>query len=411
MKNNETTMKTFCMIFFSIMLFYVPITSAQWTALTTNTTENLNDIFFLDKSTGFVAGSNGTILKTSNAGTSWSPVSSATTKTLSEIYFPTALIGYIVGEGGVILKTGDGGSSWSVKNSGVTTNLNGVWFVDNNNGTVVGENGLILRTTDGGVAWTPVVSPTVFVLNAVRFTSTSIGYAIGAGGAVIKTIDGGANWTFKNASTTKALYGIDFVSDSIIYVAGTGGIVIKSIDAGANWVSISNANISSEWLKDIHCLYSENSVAVGVNGVIERSLWSDLSWTILACGTSSSFEAMAYTSMDTGYVCGSQGTILKTVNGGGLEVRETTFDKIDLNVFPNPFDGQINFVLTDQLGEGITSLNIYDAFGRMVSVHGNEAAMNNTETSLDLSGFSSGIYFYSLKIGDSILTGKIVKVP
>lgn len=54
-------------------------------------------------------GSAGTILKTTNAGTSWQQQASGTTAVLTDVHFVDFDDGFVVGDGGTILKTTDGG--------------------------------------------------------------------------------------------------------------------------------------------------------------------------------------------------------------------------------------------------------------------------------------------------------------
>ncbi len=61
--------------------------------------------------------------------------------------------GTTVGDNGTILRTTDGGTTWNSQISGTTNNLNSVSFIDSDNGTAVGYDGTILRTTNGGVSF------------------------------------------------------------------------------------------------------------------------------------------------------------------------------------------------------------------------------------------------------------------
>jgi hypothetical protein len=58
--------------------------------------------------------------------------------------------GTAVGDNGTILHTSDGGSTWVPQTSGTTKNLYGLNFSNSSTGTIVGEDGTILRTTTGG---------------------------------------------------------------------------------------------------------------------------------------------------------------------------------------------------------------------------------------------------------------------
>lgn len=60
------------------------------------------------------------------------------------------MLGWAVGVAGTIIKTTDGGTSWNEQTSGTTVFLESVYFVDIQTGWVVGSNGTILKTTTGG---------------------------------------------------------------------------------------------------------------------------------------------------------------------------------------------------------------------------------------------------------------------
>ena len=74
--------------------------------------------------------------------------------------FTDANNGTAVGECGTILRTTNGGTTWTSQTSGTTNSLWGVSFTDANNGTAVGAYGTILRTTNGGTNWTSQTSGT-----------------------------------------------------------------------------------------------------------------------------------------------------------------------------------------------------------------------------------------------------------
>jgi photosystem II stability/assembly factor-like uncharacterized protein len=99
---------------------------------------SLMSVHFLDDNTGFTVGDVGTILKTTNGGTSWIALSSGTTQDLYSVYFTNANTGYVVGKGGTILKTINGGSTWLLLSSGTTSELHSIYFTDANIGYAVG---------------------------------------------------------------------------------------------------------------------------------------------------------------------------------------------------------------------------------------------------------------------------------
>ncbi len=58
--------------------------------------------------------------------------------------------GTVVGDFGTILRTTDGGTTWVQQSSGTRHHLKRVSATDASTATVVGPNGIILRTSDGG---------------------------------------------------------------------------------------------------------------------------------------------------------------------------------------------------------------------------------------------------------------------
>jgi photosystem II stability/assembly factor-like uncharacterized protein len=68
------------------------------------------------------------------------------------VSFTDANTGTAVGDSGTILRTTDGGTTWTTQRSDPNQILFGVSFTDANTGTVVGwdvgDSGIILRTTD-----------------------------------------------------------------------------------------------------------------------------------------------------------------------------------------------------------------------------------------------------------------------
>ena len=110
-------------------------------------TKFLRGVFFINADTGTVVGDDGTIIRTTDGGTTWTPQTSGVTTVLRCVFFSNADSGTVVGEFGTILKTTNGGSSWTKENSPTTLHLLGVFYSDANNGTIVGHGGTILTNS------------------------------------------------------------------------------------------------------------------------------------------------------------------------------------------------------------------------------------------------------------------------
>jgi len=118
-----------------------------------------------------------------------------------------------------------------------------------------------------------------------------------------------------------------------------------------------------------------------------------------------------------GWVSGDGGTILHTIDGGGIvsveEIKSTSLSPEDYLLFqnyPNPF----NPITTIKWYSPVSctqTLRIFDVLGNEVkTLVDEERAEGNYEIEFDASSFSSGIYFYQLKAGSFIQTRKMILI-
>ena len=113
--------------------------------------------------------------------------------TLQSVCYINAPTGIAVGGSGTILRTTNSGSSWEVTTSGTTSDLYSVFFIDANTGAAAGVDGTILRTTNGGVNWSIQSTGTVVTLLSIHFINANTGTAVGEGGTILRTTNNGAN--------------------------------------------------------------------------------------------------------------------------------------------------------------------------------------------------------------------------
>jgi hypothetical protein len=117
-----------------------------FTELSSGTTDDLNNLFFLDDSTGYVCGGlrydKGEILKTTNGGSSW--INQSTTdmsKALYRIIFPTRDTGFACGYDGKIFRTFDEGNHWEYFQSNLYRPLRDLFMLNAQKGFCCGGDG------------------------------------------------------------------------------------------------------------------------------------------------------------------------------------------------------------------------------------------------------------------------------
>lgn len=189
--------------------------------------EHLNSIVFSNQNNGFAVGNKGSLVKSTNGGSTWSLMNINTSSNLTDICFPDELIGYIIGHSGVIKKTTDGGNTWLDINIDNSSFYYSIYFVNVDTGYIAGANGLVIKTTNGGSTWTQLNTNTSNWLFSVKFINNT-GYAVGDAGELIKSNDGGETWSKINSSTINPLYCVYFNDTNRVYFSGYNGTILTN---------------------------------------------------------------------------------------------------------------------------------------------------------------------------------------
>lgn len=195
---------------------------------------DLNDIHVFSSDSAIAVGWTGTILKTTDGGSSWDIIQSGTKAILRSLCFIDNNSGWIVGDSGIVLKTTDNGDNWTRYSVGsFIYSLWSVHFIDNNNGWAVSGTGKIFKTTNGGINW----AMSSFGSNQFRdvfFSDSRNGWICGHFGSILKTTNGGANWTPYSVSAIHDFYSLFFIDSLKGWACGTGAI-ITTTNGGLNW--------------------------------------------------------------------------------------------------------------------------------------------------------------------------------
>lgn len=155
----------------------------HWTDITPKTVGNIQSVFFLDATEGWVVSASGTtsapfaISRTSDAGATWT--SAALT------------VSFEAGSSPVSLEFADAQHGWLTMRARSSSNFS--W-------------GTLLATSDGGASWKAL--PTPPIADAIRFISASTGWLAGGPGGndLFITRDGGLSW---QRQTVAAPAGLD----------------------------------------------------------------------------------------------------------------------------------------------------------------------------------------------------------
>ncbi len=294
---------------------------------------DFTDIKFVNKNTGFVVGSWGTIFKTNDGGANWIDVSIGESKIMKIecINFIDSLNIIVAGGPGIVYKTTDGGLSWKkVYNQANISALKAGWFysltvVNPNLIFAFGRYGRAIISTDRGENWRPLrISPSnetafgeitittspyliasenglhaisYFLENdsvhisalyesdndirSIQFFNNSNGWAVGQGCLILKK----ENDTFKNMGIPKEtnytyLNSLYFHNMQKGWVCGNYGVLLYTNDSGKNWTQVKG--FPDVPLRKI-MFVDDNTGFITGDGVVFKTTNSGKSWQLVLC--------------------------------------------------------------------------------------------------------------------------------
>lgn len=307
----------------------------NWTKITTNTTTSLNGLDCPNDTMAFVCGNKGLIL---NAVKSSVVDTQAICKAnLNKIAFTSRLIGWVVGDSGSVYKTTDGSKTWTSVKLDTKAKLNNLTFFTPNHGVIVGDSSKIYVTFDAGVTWQKSTNQTVGKILAVAFRNDQEGYCTG-NKIALKTTDGGLTWTNENLVINQ----ICFMTPKIGYAISANSPTYKTTDGGRTWQIITNFPSLSNM-----CILNKDT-AYGVNGTttIYRTTDGWKTWTTISNPAYCGIRGIYFTDYNNGTTVGDYTTYMHTSNGGKSWSLKTVNNSMTMNnvyyhdlTFPSPTIG------------------------------------------------------------------------
>ena len=244
---------------------------------------------------------------------------------LFSVSFPTEKEGWACGRYGTILHTSDGGSTWSPQSSGTTFTLSGICFSDTKNGWAVGNKGTIVHTNDGGRTWTKQESPIDYFHMDVVFLNPQEGFISSERTHILATTDGGKTWEVRFEDQDYILKSISFCDEENGWVVGEFGHTYHTDDGGETWEKQAG-RYEMDWdtgfitgdnfLYDVVAVNPQEAWAVGILGTVKRTRDGGATWEEVDTGGP---KVQYYTIASKGQgvlVIGGKGVCRSSEDGG-----------------------------------------------------------------------------------------------
>ncbi len=398
----------------------------------------IGKIQFISPTEGWISGSRGTFLHTTDAGANWiivdpfpedsvwSPSDAAWSMSwVNQNYgWKINTIGSVFGNayGVVIHQTTNGGISWSKKVLSTDFGDNGakIQFVDQNNGWVLIYNftngtAKFLHTIDGGNNWSPFTGAGIFF-----FVDPNNGwsfYGSGTNGStppyvILRTTDGGTTWAEQFRDTTTGGYNeMQFSDINNGWIVGDNGKVIKTTDGGAHWNFVTNSGINPlQRSKTVFFLDANNGwIPSKTSGQEEAYIqhttdggatWSTQTTPLGNQGGNAIFS-LFFVDAQNGWLTSDWGRICKYTSINAVDDNSTAPGEfVMFQNYPNPFNPATKISWQSPVSSW-QSLRVYDVLGNELATLVDEfKPAGSYEVEFNASHLPSGVYFYKLSAGN-----------
>jgi photosystem II stability/assembly factor-like uncharacterized protein len=406
-------------IFITALFLSVLSAYSQWAPVTSGTTNFLTSVQMITATKNYAAGFSGTVLFSTNTGTTWTAKTSPSAANINALYFvPTgnATTGWVGSTG--LWKTTNAGDSWV--NQLADTVVHTLFFSNVSTGfitTASNPTGChIRRTTNGGTTFTKIAFTNRNIGSKSMFAASAPIIFILAGTSdstfIFKSTNSGDNW-IQQSKFDDPYHSISFLNANTGIMCGDDGKIQRTTNGGTNWNSITSGTTNS--LQKVTYISNNIVYSVGSSGLILKSSNGGLNWFQQSSGTNVTLRGIdGFPTGDFILAAGGNGTIVRTINGGLTAVTQTSTgvpDKFSLEQnYPNPFNPETNISFSVPKFSHVT-LKVFDITGREVAQLVNEdLAGGNYSVRFDASILSSGTYFYRIMTGSFSETKKIILI-
>jgi photosystem II stability/assembly factor-like uncharacterized protein len=430
-KRNGNCMKNVLTILISVVLSSMGTDAlhAQWVQQSSGTSAKLSDVLMLDAATAIAAGRDGSILRTTNSGATWIDVAAPLSfiQPWNGLSFYDSTNGIVVGDQGVVLTTSNGGRGWIWHQVPAGRKCLSALHVGPGAVYVGTDSGWTYHTSDTARTWSAEKISAWPIRTIFKYRGpTLIGvskYALTPYSLCTQFVVPPPSWGESILSSFQGL-GSEAYAAEYCNGGGSGFIVGVQGDLRSAPTILRKSISDNEWrqastgiFRDGTFLHvsapSANVIYVcGSNGMIYKSSNGGDTWIDHTLLTNRNINAIFFFDETHGFAVGDSGLIVHTSNGGltgvGDQIDSSPAKFVLEQNYPNPFNPATKFEFRIANRE-LVNLKVFDVLGKEVAtlVSGVLPAGNYSQH-WNAGGMPGGVYFYRLQVGSYRETKRLV---
>jgi photosystem II stability/assembly factor-like uncharacterized protein len=269
----------------------------------------------VDQKTVWIAGTNCSIYRTIDGGVNWilqNDTSYQPVDHLSSIYFQNFKHGYIIGKNGTLLSTVDGGNTWefTMKPINASIQFDCITFTDNQQGFITAHRKtdysktLLYKSIDTGTTWhlhdQVKIANNMKLVNGNSLLLFNDYWTFPHERNILLSTDYGISWNYQTPESDPQIVDIFPVSIDTFWGVGYPSI-FKSTDRGKTLDKITAVEIEEEF-NSITFSSPATGWVVGSNGTILKSIDSGQTWHIHPSPSTVSLKKIQFLSADFGWM-------------------------------------------------------------------------------------------------------------
>ncbi len=312
---------------FALTIFSTPVIAAQnlqpetWHKVELPTKATLIDIAFSGSNpdSGWLVGTDGTLLETKDGGTTWEPrnleLGGGIYRFVSVSFVGDE--GWIAGKPALLLHTEDGGKSWN--RIGLSSRLPGdpalIKALDANSAEMATDVGAIYRTADKGQNWKALVTQAVGTIRNLYRAPDGRYIAVSAKGNFYSTWSPGDDaWTQHNRNSSRRVQKMGYTPDGRIWMLNRGGQLQFSKSTTVESWEKPQYPKAAQGIGFLDLAYQDeqNVWVTGGNSILLHSQDAGKSWIKDESinGSGSNFYSILFVGDKRGYILGQDGSLL-----------------------------------------------------------------------------------------------------
>lgn len=348
----------------------------------------LNHVNFINSNTGFICGGDrlghSLLLKTSNGGNNWNQINTPELLQIIDMSVISEDSLWITGSffSSNLYNSSNGGISWDLKFT-TGNGIDKIYFFDKNLG-FFGNNFELMRTTNYGNNWSAIPSQDGFT--DMFFIDNLTGWK--CKDSTSKTTDGGITWERQFIPTGGIILGnlTQFSKINKDTIWGSGGTLEFSVNRYRG-ILYYTSNGGNNWL------YQIPDTSFGIPGFkFINFIGPTIGW---ANESFFSFKTNGLVNIGIHTLTGGDSTFLTNImiENSNLPINLRLFQN-----YPNPFNPKTK-ILYELYIRSKVLLKIYNSLGiEIKTLVDQNQNIGEYNVDFDGSGYSSGVYFYSLFI-------------